>query len=207
MPLLRLQADDPAVLARTAEAVEASRQVKRPPLTFQCARCQTKLARVGDVPGYGPLFTSSWEVWPEEESVVVNGRELRGRERSRWLAEHYETIEQSGRNIDAPLRHGVVALLALPTSMAQDHPDLLMRCNSHGDFVADRREVYERLRGIPTGRVLTVKVTPTGWSEYRPPSALPGAASVPHRTVRRLRSDSMPVEEFIRRTRDRAGGK
>jgi hypothetical protein len=60
-PLLRLQADDPAVLERTGRALADSQHIGRPPLSFTCDQCGRTLARVGDT-AHGPLFTSSWEI-------------------------------------------------------------------------------------------------------------------------------------------------
>src|SRR5215216_4663704 len=144
---LRLSANDPGVLARTREALTISAGMSDPPLRLRCAECYSMLGRAGDLPNYGPLFVSSWCVEPQEHHVVVNGRELKGRERRRWFAENYETIEESGEPIDAPLRDAVIALLSLPAATVQDYPDLLMRCDrGHGDYVADREETIALLR-------------------------------------------------------------
>ena len=103
---LRLQADDSEVAARTSDAMEASNTCK-PLIRFRCNRCvrSTVLAAVGDVPGFGPLFASSWEMEPNEHRVVSDCRELKGREKRRWIADNYETKE-SGEPIDAPLAAG-----------------------------------------------------------------------------------------------------
>ena len=119
MTPLRLEADDPQVLEHTANAIVASRDIK-PLLRFRCNKCRKRtvlLAMVGDVPGFCQLFASSWEVEPDEHRVVSGGRELKGRKKRRWIAENYETTSLSGEPVDAPLRHGVMALLALPFGM------------------------------------------------------------------------------------------
>jgi hypothetical protein len=188
---LRIQADDPDVLTRTAEALELSTTLGKPPLRMRCEQCRRRLAQVGDIPGYGPLFTSSWEVpAPEEHSVIVNGRELHGRELRRWFDDNYETLSQSGEPIDAPLRDAVIALLALPATMPQDYPDLLVRCRGHGDYVADRQEVLALLRrAVATGKPLDFAV-PLGGAELEyltPTTPMPGGVPSTRRAVRRTR--------------------
>ena len=89
---LRISADDPGVLTRTGEALDASTRVAKPSLRLKCSQCGNLLAQVSDVPDYGPLFVSSWPVETNEHTVVVNGRELKGRERRNWFAKNYETL-------------------------------------------------------------------------------------------------------------------
>jgi hypothetical protein len=186
---LRLQADDPDVGARTDQALNAAATVK-PLLRFRCDTCRkVVLAIVGDVPGYGGLFTSSWAVEPDGHRVVANGRELKGRERKRWIAEHDETIEESGAPIDDPLMHGVVALLEVPAGMTDDYPDLLMRCETHGDFIADRLKTLKRLRkATRDGKPADIYVSTTGENySYTLPTSRPGGVPAPRRVARRLK--------------------
>ncbi len=198
---LRIQADDPDVLARTGEALRLAAGIK-PPLQLRCAQCRDLLARVGDVPIYGALFVSSWKVEiGNEQRVLADDRDLKGRERRRWLAENYETIEESGEPIDAPLRHGVTALLALPPELAQDYPDLLMRCdNGHGDYVADRVETIALLRHVVAGgkpASFPIAMNP-GELAYPPPSDLPGPSDrATRRITRRYKPPAMPVSEYL----------
>jgi hypothetical protein len=136
-----------------------------------------------------------------EQRVLADGRDLKGRERRRWLAENYETIEESGEPIDAPLRHGVTALLALPRELAQDYPDLLMRCdNGHGDYVADRVETIALLRHVVAGgkpASFPIAMNP-GELAYPPPSDLPGPSDrATRRITRRYKPPAMPVSEYL----------
>jgi hypothetical protein len=189
---LRTQANDPEVLARTGEALEIAATLGKPPLRLHCNECRGLLARVGDIPGYGALFVSSWEVpAPPSLDVTVNGRKLRRRELRRWVAENYETISQSGEPIDAPLRDAVIALLALPATMTQDYPDLLMRCDrGHGDYVADRHQVLALLRrAVATGTTLDdpVPVKPVKLEYLAPSTPMPGGVKSTRHTVRKFK--------------------
>jgi len=196
--MLRLEPTDPAVRARTGAAVLASNEHRvKPTLTVRCAKCRGLLAQIGDVPAYGPLFTSSWPALSDDAvRVVVNGAELRDPRRTRWMAEHYETMAESGRPMDAPIRHAVVALLALPVGMTPDYPDLLVRCpNRHGGTVLDRLVVLKALREGHTD----YRVTPTGGQlDYIAPTGehLPTGPAVNSTTTRRLKADVMDVAEF-----------
>ena len=91
---LRLQADDPAVLALTALALEDSIAIRNPPLQIACQRCGALLARVGDTE-HGPLFTSCWPSEPElTYSVTVKGRKLSRSEAIKWREQHEELVER-----------------------------------------------------------------------------------------------------------------
>jgi hypothetical protein len=163
---------------------------------------------VGDIPNYGPLFVSSWAVETTEHRVVDNrGRELKGRERRRWLDDNYDTLEASGEPVDDPLREAVRALLSLPAPIVQDYPDLLMRCdNGHGDYVADRKETIALLRqavanGKPMDHPVPVSLPEL---EYLPPRDIPGPSESSTRSVtRRPKLEVMTVSEWeARRMRD-----
>ena len=186
--LLRLEADDPAVLDRTGAALEISVGITRPPVKFVCGRCGHLLARLGDIPGYGPLFVSWWDVEPEPPHIVVNGRRLRGREAVRHRDATMPVVYREGEPLSTPLRHGVTALLALPAGMRQDYPDLLVRCVAHGDAVLDRVEVIARLRAATPNRVETVRVPVGPPRGYREPRLTPGPQeTVTQREVRRYK--------------------
>lgn len=206
--MLRLEPSDPAVRERIAAAVRVSNEHRvKPTLTIRCAKCRTSLALVGDVPDYGPLFAASWPVASDDGvKVLVNGAELRDHQRAQWMTQHYETLAESGRPMDVPLRHIVIALLRLPDDAVQDYPDLLLRCPRHGDYLADRLDVLKALRANPDGLAgrLDVRkgdylVTLTGRRlDYAIPTGehlLTGVKE--HRAVtRRLKADVMDVAEF-----------
>jgi hypothetical protein len=198
--VLRLEADDPAVLELTGLALHDAIAIPDPPLRLVCSRCGALLARAGDT-GHGPLFTSSWHCEPEiGYSVVVNGRKLSRSEAIKWRAQHDELVQRRGEPMHAPLLHGVTALLTLPADLAQDHPDLLVRCDKHGDRVLDRTEVLNWLRQAalkPAKRKVAVS-QPV--STYRHPQSAPGPSRITHQSeVWRPRFDAMPLEEFDRR--------
>lgn len=209
-PPLRLQADDPVVLERTGQALADSVPIARPPLSLTCDQCGHTLARVGDTT-FGPLFTSTWEVpAPMGQVVVVNGERLRPRAARRFVEQHTEFVDQSGRPMATPLLHGVVALLALPAGMTPDFPDLLVRCNSHGDAILDRIGVIAWLRAVkpkhPESRSITVTRADTedGHLHYRVPEEMPGPQQrTTQSETRRIKMDAMSIEEFDRRMQER----
>jgi len=160
---LRLEALDPAVWALTLEAVAASKHDDRC-LRVVCRECGRALAWAG-VTKKGPLFTSSWVTEIEhDEDMVLDARRLRPGERRLALEAAGAEIEAEGPSMDQG-RDGVVALLALPVGMAPDYPDLLVRCDEHGDAVLDRAETLDRVRGARSAW----KVTPSlPKREYEP---------------------------------------
>lgn len=113
---LRLEPLHPEVRALTRDAVIASRG-REPRVTLQCETCEQPLARITLVP-HGPLFTSWWET----------------------------PVPRRGPRPPTPEPHGVIALLALPFGVEDDHPDLLVRCAVHGDAVLDRTDLVALLR-------------------------------------------------------------
>ncbi|OBK89458.1 hypothetical protein A5649_13490 [Mycolicibacter heraklionensis] len=128
-------------------------------------------------------------------SIRVEGQELRPRQLERWNADHEDVVSESGRPMNS-LRHGVIALLALPIEFTPDYPDLLMRCARHGDCVGNRLEILQALRK----RHARHMVTPTGKHlEYGPPAYeyLP-TKTVASQKVSRLKMDAMSIEEFER---------
>jgi hypothetical protein len=203
---LRLVADDPAVFERTGHAMDDSRQIPDPALQLVCRRCGAVLAKAGDT-AHGPLFTSTWLREPElGHAITVNGRRLSRsqtiRHRERDLA------ERSGKPLHAPVRHGAVALLALPAGMVPDYPDLLVRCDKHGDnrghgdTVLDRAAVLGWLREATAGGPAKRKVAVTKpFSEYTAPTAVPGTPGPTreHREVYRPKFDAMTIDEYERR--------
>lgn len=169
--MLRLQADDPAVLARTLRALEASAGAR--PVALRCSECGTVLARVGTTT-HGPLFTSSWPV--EVPSPWMGGwvRAADGAPLSRrhvLAMERAATTDRSGAEWTGVERHGVIALLALPPALAQDYPDLLVRCPRHGAAVLERHDVLDWMHA---GRTRNLRVS-FPLPEYRRSPELPGA--------------------------------
>jgi hypothetical protein len=208
--LLRLQADDPAVLERTGRALTDSQLIRRPPLSFTCDHCGRTLARVGDT-AHGPLFTSTWEIpAPMPQVIVVNGERLRPRAARKFVEQHTDLVEESGKSMATPLAHGVVALLALPAGMTQDFPDLLARCNAHGDAILDRLSVIAQLRSVKPNQLDTQSITVSradtedGHLPYRVPGKMPGPQRVStQRETRTIKMDAMTVDEFERRMQER----
>lgn len=177
---IRIQADDPDVLALTAQAVRESNQKRNTTLTIRCSTCGAELAQVGDYPS-GVLF-SSWISTPALNAwaTAVRGepvleRHAAGEEPTgpvdmatfaRWLTT--DTGSEPG-STDRPV--GVIALLALPHEVAQDYPDLLVRCSRHGAAVLDRRSVLAMSRAsrdewiINVAEALEAEILPadSGW--------------------------------------------
>jgi hypothetical protein len=209
-PLLRLQADDPAVLEQTGRALADSQSIGRPSLSFTCDQCGRTVARVGDTP-HGPLFTSTWEIpAPEPVVIVLDGERLRPRAARRFVEQHTDLVGESGKSITAPLAHGVVALLALPAGMTQDFPDLVVRCNAHGDAVLNRIGVLARLRAIRRNQIDSQSITlaradtEDGHLPYRAPEVMPAPQQLStRRETRRIKMDAMPLDEFERRMQER----
>ena len=199
---LRIQADDPDVLARTGEALRLAAGIKH---RCSCAVGSAETCwRVSAMyRSMGALFVSSWKVETgNEQRIVVGGRELKDRERRRWLAENYEAIEESGEPIDAPLTHGVTALLCLPPELPRDYPDLVMRCdNGHGDYVANRLETIALLRYVvASGKPASppIDMNPGEELAYLPPSNMPGPSErATRRITRRYKPPAMPVSEYL----------
>ena len=134
---LRLEADDPRVLERTQRALEESAHAK--PVKIRCAGCQSTVALIGTTAS-GPLFISSWPAErPTDHAVRVNEVELAPRAARKWVDKQHPLVARSGAPVDRPEVHGSVALLALPIELRQDYPDLLVRCNEHGDEVRSGR--------------------------------------------------------------------
>jgi len=160
---LRLEALDPAVWALTLEAVAASKHDDRC-LRVVCRECGRALAWAG-VTKKGPLFTSSWVTEIEhDEDMVLDARRLRPGERRLALEAAGAEITTEGPSMDQG-RDGVVSLLALPVGMTPDYPDLLVRCDSHGDAVLDRAETLARVRAARSPWKVTLSL-PT--REYEP---------------------------------------
>jgi hypothetical protein len=200
---LRLVADDAAVFDLTHRAAVAAGEIPDPPLRIGCQRCGAVLARAGDT-DHGPLFTSSWQREPGlAHEVHVGGRRL-SRSKTIDHLEH-DIVERSGRPMHAPVTHGAVALLALPTDVPADYPDLLVRCDKHGDAVLDRRQVLDWLRDAavkPTKRKVVVS---RPFSDYVVPTRMPGTTGHTRyqREVYRLGGDVMTVAEFEAKRADR----
>jgi hypothetical protein len=175
--VIRLQADDPGVLALTRTALEQSRHLT-PALTIRCVDCRAVLAHAGYTPT-GPLFTSTWR-YALPADMNLNGQPLNRRRQHRVEQELGAEVE-GAEDIDGTT--GVIALLALPAGMPPDYPDLAVRCPRHGDLLLDRLEALERLRGSEDWDVRTERPR----LELVPPDSswLAGAATAVTRTTRR----------------------
>lgn len=154
MPPLRLTVADEEVWNLTLEAMAATEGL-RPTLALRCQACGSKLAAAGVTP-IGPVFTSAWDVeLPLGHAVYVNGVKLPRRATLKFDQKMFEVVERRGRPQDHIGRDGVVALLVVPPHMPQEYPDLLVRCNDHGDVLLDRLQV---LTWIRDGRTKSRKV-------------------------------------------------
>lgn len=196
--LLRLEADDPEVLARTRRAIEESAHVK--PFQILCAGCGSTVALVGSTAS-GPLFSSSWPVErPVDYVVRVDGVELPPRAARTWMQQQHPLVARSGAPVDRPEVHGAVALLALPPDLPQDYPDLLVRCIDHGDEVLDRHAVLEWLRHRSAPKVTVHRPH----RQYRRPTDALGRTSE-QSEVRRLASEGLSAEgmNYLQAIRDR----
>lgn len=192
MTPLRLEADDPGVLARTGLALLDAAEIPDPPLRLICRRCGALLARAGDTP-HGPLFMSWWKARPGIGYVIVHGgQELKPREAKRWRDEHEKLLDSGGQPMQVPVRHGVCALLAPPADMAQDFPDLLVRCEKHGDATLDRHEVLRWLRQAAREPMKRKVGVTKPFSDYRPPRPMPG----PFRRRQRRETRRLPLDEM-----------
>jgi hypothetical protein len=104
----------------------------------------------------GPLVTTSWTVELQLPfRIFVNERELGSAAARRKDRDMWETTHQSGRP-DEPEIHGTLALLQLPADFVQEYPDIMVRCNKHGDAILDRLQLIAWLRGKPAVRKITV---------------------------------------------------
>lgn len=145
---LRINAEDVDVWRRTCAAF-LDCQGKKEALTVKCRRCGRLLGAAGST-DYGPLFTSWWTVdLPLSFETYVDGRKLSRGEALRHRDRDSPVTERSGPPIRDEGNEGVVALLELPPEMAQEYPDLMVRCADHGDAVLARVEVLNALGGPP----------------------------------------------------------
>jgi len=133
---VRLQADDPEVLALTRTAVEGSLG-QAPTIKVRCASCGTVVGHAGHTTA-GPLFIATWTVPIAGATATEDGRLLRRQER-------HPGAERTGQ-LDTEDVHSTIALVALPPEMVEDYPDLMVRCMDHRDALVDRVEVVGALR-------------------------------------------------------------
>lgn len=174
MTALRLDAEDDAVWARTMDALKASRDVA-PTLTLRCsvASCGATLARVGIVPEFGPLFTSSWPA-NVDMPIAVDGARLNRRQAYRRAGSDAKARE----DVD-----GSVALLVPGATGDVAEPVLFVRCVRHGDAVLALDDVLGWLATRPMQAVdvgpqridLAARRPPSDWGNV-------GAASEMTRT-------------------------
>lgn len=172
----RIDADDPEVRSLTSRAWTDTTNRYAPEVTIICRSCGTVLGAM-DTTKFGPLFLSWWDVEPHSEAEL-NGRPLKKREYERVLEQAGWRVESVSGNPDRLERHGAAALLTLPPTMAEDCPDLMVRCEKHGDAILDRNEALSRLRTRPPRKKW--KVTPSfPLQAYREPTPDPGLLSGP----------------------------
>ena len=185
--VLRLNAVNAEVWRRTGEALLDSAG-REPSPKVQCGRCGRNLGAVRSGK-YGPLFTSSWPVeLPLAFATYVNGQRLSRREALNYQDAVYPVRERRGRPIPSEKIEGTIALLALPAEMHQEYPDLMVRCEGHGDAVLAREDLLKDLRQRRAVR----KVHPRRpyLAYICPPHAepLPGAETVRYHETRGYRS-------------------
>jgi hypothetical protein len=127
----------------------------------------------------------------------VNGRTLSLKEASRWVDEHEELQESSGKPLRAPIRHGVRALL---TPGLADYPDLLVRCPKHGDQVLERDEVLSWIRQAVYEPFVAKVILTQHDLEYRLPRHVMGPSKETVQSeLRKLPLDVMTVAELEQR--------
>lgn len=196
---LRLEADDARVLALTRRAIEESVHVK--PVKIRCAGCHSTVALVGSTAS-GPLFISSWPAErPVGHVVRVDGVELPPPAARKWMQKHHPLVAQSGAPVDRPEVHGAIALLALPPALPQDYPDLLVRCDKHGDELLERHTVLEWLRDRSAPKV----ALDFPHREYRRPTDALGTTSEQSEVRQLVRAVRVSAEgvEYLQAIRDR----
>jgi hypothetical protein len=138
--VLRLEADDDAVLALTARALAESRGTK-PSLDVRCADCGASLGGASRTPT-GILFMSWWEVDVAPDfTIEATTRRRRRSGLNQWDPDLPMVAQPPTATGHATTRHGVIALLTLPPDLPDDYPDLLVRCAEHGDGVLDADQV------------------------------------------------------------------
>jgi hypothetical protein len=136
---LRIDVDDPEVLELLDQAVARKPLDPKPRIRIFCDQCSRKMADVWSTQ-FGPLFLSHWEL---EDRLMFDVRDAHGsqipeRQAIKVLTERENVTIESSNTKDL---HAVVALLDLPAELAQDYPDLLVRCSTHGDAVLDRMAI------------------------------------------------------------------
>lgn len=139
--MISLTAKDPVVLDLTAKALLASRSMM-PILELRCVRgaCGDLLGGAAVTP-FGPLLTTSWTV-PVQADLAVDGSELS-------LVKFNATMKARGATLEGDIpvdRKGTVILLQLPSNVAQDFPDVIVRCRTHGYAQLERLAVLDALR-------------------------------------------------------------
>lgn len=186
--VLQLNAVNEDVWRRTGNAMLDS-VGRKPSIEVKCRRCGRTLGAAGNT-AYGPLFTSGWPVeLPLDEEFFVDGRMLSRREALRLRDVVFPVRERSGPPIRDQKLEGTLALLALPPEMHQEYPDLMVRCDRHGDAVLLRQDLLDAFR---EGRAVR-KVDPSRphLAYVCPPHVepLPGARTTrSHETRRHHRS-------------------
>ncbi len=148
---LRIHPTDPDVQRRVRLAWLESMQPGKRDVTkfYRCRACRkgNNLASVTPT-SFGPFFASGWNEPIIEEMDDGNTTTRRQVAKSFAGLVQYDMID-TGR--------GVAALLDLPSDLVQDFPDLLLRCEHHGDLVLDRGQI---MREFQTDRRRSFNVDP-----------------------------------------------
>jgi hypothetical protein len=140
---LRLEADDAAVISLTWRAVDESPHAKRA-LDVRCASCGAPVAAAARTP-IGVLFVSWWDV-DVAPDFQIESADRKSRRARRDLEMALPRVERpDAAELHPTTQHGVTALLTLPPELPDDYPDLLVRCEEHGDGVLDRDQVVSQV--------------------------------------------------------------
>jgi hypothetical protein len=187
---VKIHPDDDTVWALTLDAVKDS-QGRKQSLTVRCSQCRRALAGAGQTKN-GALFVSYWELEQGFTGVFYKGQRVPRRVAIKGLDRIMPVVDQSGPASSEPAGQFGFALLELPCELAQDYPDLLVRCARHGDAVLNRIEVLELL-GQATEKLVDVAFP---HREYRSRDDFPGFPSSTSREVRHLKFEERDEERL-----------
>lgn len=153
--MLRLEVQSDEVWNLTLQAMACAHELgAKHTLEIRCAaggRCGQLLAVAGEVPGYGPLFTSRWMV-PVQSPITYKGASMSERRARRLLAQS-DNVTVTGE----PLLEVPTGAIGLIGDGLDEYPDLLVRCPKHGDHLVDRGEVLAMLSSMFTMKVIPSK--------------------------------------------------
>ncbi len=134
---LRLITSDPAVWEFTLEVIQHE---PRRCIDIRCKVGGCRLGRVCDT-NAGLVLTSKWA--NELEPPIITSPSLTRQQNLNFLERRFGWTPGD----PALAEHGVIALLRPPDHLPDAVPDLLVRCNSHGDAVLDRDEIAQWFSG------------------------------------------------------------